>query len=148
MPAIFWISMRQAHHQLTVLSSQGRGLYEFTHELRDWVRLTGIQAGLLTVFVQHTSASLLIQENADPTVQADLERFLARLVPDGDPIFQHRQEGKDDMAAHARTALTQIHLAIPVVGGVPALGTWQGVFLYEHRYESQSRRLILHLLGE
>ena len=148
MPAIFWISMRQAHHQLTVSSSQGRGLYEFTHELRDWVSSTGIQAGLLTVFVQHTSASLLIQENADPTVQADLERFLARLVPDGDPIFQHRQEGKDDMAAHARTALTQIHLAIPVVGGVPALGTWQGVFLYEHRYEPQSRRLILHLLGE
>jgi secondary thiamine-phosphate synthase enzyme len=148
LPAIFWISMRQAHHQLTVLSSQGRGLYEFTHELRDWVRSTGIQAGLLTVFVQHTSASLLIQENADPTVQADLDRFLARLVPDGDPIFQHRQEGKDDMAAHARTALTQIHLTIPVVGGVPALGTWQGVFLYEHRYESQSRRLILHLLGE
>jgi secondary thiamine-phosphate synthase enzyme len=116
--------------------------------LRDWVSSTGIQAGLLTVFIQHTSASLLIQENADPTVQADLERFFARLVPDGDPIFQHRQEGKDDMAAHARTALTQIHLAIPVVGGAPALGTWQGVFLYEHRYESQSRRVILHLLGE
>lgn len=140
--------MRQAHQQLTVSSSQGRGLYEFTHELRDWVSSTGIQAGLLTVFVQHTSASLLIQENADPTVQADLERFLARLVPDGDPIFQHRQEGKDDMSAHARTALTQIHLAIPVVGGAPVLGAWQGVFLYEHRYESQSRRVILHLLGE
>ncbi|HUX63999.1 secondary thiamine-phosphate synthase enzyme YjbQ [Sulfuricella sp.] len=140
--------MRQAHQQLTVSSSQGRGLYEFTHELRDWVSSTGIQAGLLTVFVQHTSASLLIQENADPTVQADLERFLARLVPDGDPIFQHRQEGKDDMSAHARTALTQIHLAIPVVGGAPMLGAWQGVFLYEHRYESQSRRVILHLLGE
>jgi secondary thiamine-phosphate synthase enzyme len=140
--------MRQALHQLTVSSSQGRGLYEFTHELRDWVSSTGIQAGLLTVFVQHTSASLLIQENADPTVQADLERFLARLVPDGDPIFKHRQEGRDDMSAHARTALTQIHLAIPVVGGAPALGTRQGVFLYEHRYESQSRRVILHLLGE
>lgn len=140
--------MRQAHHQLTVSSSQGRGLYEFTHELRDWVSSTGIQAGLLTVFVQHTSASLLIQENADPTVLADLERLLARLVPDGAPIFQHRQEGKDDMAAHARTALTQIHLAIPVVGGAPALGTWQGVFLYEHRYDPQRRRVILHLLGE
>lgn len=148
MPAFLLISMRQAHHQLTFSSSQGRGLYEFTHELRDWVSSTGIQAGLLTVFVQHTSASLLIQENADPTVQADLERFLARLVPDGDPIFQHRQEGKDDMAAHVRTALTQIHLAIPVVGGAPVLGTWQGVFLYEHRYESQSRRVVLHLLGE
>lgn len=140
--------MRQTHHQLTVSSSQGRGLYEFTHELRDWVRSTGIRAGLLTVFVQHTSASLLIQENADPTVQADLERFFARLVADGDPIFQHRQEGKDDMSAHARTALTQIHLAIPVSGGAPVLGVWQGVFLYEHRYEAQNRRVILHLIGE
>lgn len=140
--------MRQANHQLTVSSSQGRGLYEFTHELRDWVRSTDIQDGLLTVFVQHTSASLLIQENADPTVQADLERFLARLVPDGDPIFQHRQEGRDDMAAHARTALTQIHLAIPVVGAAPVLGTWQGIFLYEHRYDPQRRKVVLHLIGE
>ena len=140
--------MRQAHHQLTVSSSLGRGLYEFTHELRDWVRSTVIQAGLLTVFVQHTSASLLIQENADPTVQADLERFFARLVPDGDPIFQHRLEGRDDMAAHVRTALTQVHLAIPVVGGAPVLGTWQGVFLYEHRHDPQRRNVILHLIGE
>ena len=140
--------MRQENHQLAVVSAQGRGLYEFTPELRDWISSTGIQAGLLTVFVQHTSASLLIQENADPTVQADLERFLARLVPDGDPIFQHRQEGKDDMAAHARTALTQIHLAIPVAGGAPVLGTWQGVFLYEHRYDPQRRKVILHLIGE
>jgi secondary thiamine-phosphate synthase enzyme len=148
LPAFLLDFMRQAHHQLTVSSSQGRGLYEFTRELCAWVRSTGIQAGVLTVFVQHTSASLLIQENADPAVQADLERFLARLVPDGDPIFQHRQEGKDDMAAHARTALTQIHLSIPVVGGAPALGTWQGVFLYEHRYDAQSRKVMLHLLGE
>lgn len=140
--------MRQENHQLAVVSTQGRGLYEFTHEVLDWVRSTGIQAGLLTVFVQHTSASLLIQENADPTVQADLERFLSRLVPDGDPIFQHRQEGNDDMAAHVRTALTQIHLAIPVVGGAPVLGTWQGVFLYEHRYEPQRRKVMLHLIGE
>ena len=140
--------MRQAHHQLTISSSQGRGLYEFTHEVRDWVRSTGIQSGLLTLFVQHTSASLLIQENADPAVQGDLERFFARLVPDGDPIFQHRQEGKDDMAAHARTALTQVHLAVPVVGGTPALGAWQGIFLYEHRYDPQRRRVIIHLIGE
>ena len=140
--------MRQENHQLAVVSVQGRGLYEFTYELRDWVSSTGIQAGLLTVFIQHTSASLLIQENADPTVQADLERFLARLVLDGDPIFQHRQEGNDDMAAHVRTALTQIHLAIPVVGGALALGTWQGVFLYEHRYDSQRRNVMLHLIGE
>ena len=139
--------MRQENHQLSI-SSQGRGLYEITHEVRDWVRSTGIQSGLLTLFVQHTSASLLIQENADPAVQGDLERFFARLVPDGDPIFQHRQEGKDDMAAHARTALTQVHLAIPVVGGTPALGAWQGIFLYEHRYDPQRRRVILHLIGE
>jgi len=123
-------------------------MYEFTQQLRDWLSSTGIQAGLLTVFIQHTSASLLIQENADPTVQADLERFLARLVPDGDPIFQHRLEGKDDMAAHVRTALTQVHLAIPVVGGAPVLGTWQGVFLYEHRYDPQRRNVMLHLIGE
>ena len=139
--------MRQENHQLSI-SSQGRGLCEITHEVRDWVRSTGIQSGLLTLFVQHTSASLLIQENADPAVQGDLERFFARLVPDGDPIFQHRQEGKDDMAAHARTALTQVHLAIPVVGGTPALGAWQGIFLYEHRYDPQRRRVILHLIGE
>ena len=148
MPAFLLIAMRQAHYQLTVSSSLGRGLYEFTHELRDWMLSTGIQAGLLTVFLQHTSASLLIQENADPTVQADLEQFFARLVPDGDPIFQHRQEGKDDMSAHVRTALTQVYLAIPVVGGAPVLGTWQGVFLYEHRYDPQRRNVILHLIGE
>lgn len=148
MPAFLLIPMRQVHHQLTVSSCQGRGLYEFTRELRDWVSSTGIRAGLLTVFIQHTSASLLIQENADPAVPADLERFLARLVPDGDPIFQHRQEGKDDMAAHARTALTQVHLAIPVVGGAPVLGAWQGVFLYEHRYDPQRRKIMLHLIGE
>lgn len=139
--------MRQENHQLSI-SSRGRGLYEITHEVRDWVRSTGIQSGLLTLFVQHTSASLLIQENADPAVQADLERFFARMVPDGDPIFQHRQEGKDDMAAHARTALTQVHLAVPVIGGTPALGAWQGIFLYEHRYDPQRRRVILHLIGE
>ena len=139
--------MRQANHQLSV-SSRGRGLYEFTHEVRLWVRSTGIQTGLLTLFIQHTSASLLIQENADLAVQADLERFFARLVADGDPIFQHRQEGKDDMPAHVRTALTQIHLAVPVAAGVPALGTWQGIFLYEHRYDPQQRRVLLHLMGE
>ena len=139
--------MRQENHQLSI-SSRGRGLYEITREVRDWVRSTGIQSGLLTLFVQHTSASLLIQENADPAVQGDLERFFARLVPDGDPIFQHRQEGKDDMAAHARTALTQVHLSVPVVGGTPTLGSWQGIFLYEHRYDPQHRRVVVHLIGD
>lgn len=140
--------MRQENHSLTLLSAQGRGLYEFTQTLREWVRSTTIQAGLLTVFLQHTSASLLIQENADPTVQADLERFFARLVQDGDPMFQHRDEGRDDMSAHIRTALTQTHLAIPIVGGALALGTWQGVYLYEHRYEPQRRKIMLHMIGE
>ncbi len=101
-----------------------------------------------TPYAGYALRGLLIQENADPTVQADLERFFARLVPDGDPIFQHRQEGTDDMAAHARTALTQIHLAIPVAGGAPVLGAWQGVFLYEHRYDPQRRKVMLHLIGE
>ncbi len=139
--------MRQSFNEI-IVAARGRGLHEITREVVDWVRSTGIQVGLLTVFVQHTSASLLIQENADPAVQADLERFFARLVPDGDPIFQHRQEGKDDMAAHARTALTQVHLAVPVIGGTPALGAWQGIFLYEHRYDPQRRRVIIHLIGE
>lgn len=139
--------MRQAHHLLTI-PSRGRGMVDFTREVRDWVRGTAIQSGLLTLFLQHTSASLLIQENADPTVQADLERFLSRLVEDGDPIFRHRQEGDDDMAAHVRTALTQVQLTIPVAGGAPVLGTWQGIYLYEHRYDAQRRRVALHLLGE
>lgn len=139
--------MRQAHHLLTI-ASRGRGMVDFTREVRDWVRGTAIQSGLLTLFLQHTSASLLIQENADPTVQADLERFLSMLVEDGDPIFRHRQEGDDDMAAHVRTALTQVQLTIPVAGGAPVLGTWQGIYLYEHRYDPQRRRVALHLLGE
>lgn len=139
--------MRQSHHQISV-STSGRGMREITQEIRQWVRSSGIHSGMLTVFMRHTSASLLLQENADPTVQADLERFFARLVPDGDPIFHHRQEGADDMAAHVRTALTQVHLSIPIVDSVPTLGTWQGVFVYEHRYESQTRHIMLHLIGE
>jgi secondary thiamine-phosphate synthase enzyme len=123
-------------------------MVDFTREVRDWVRGTAIQSGLLTLFLRHTSASLLIQENADPTVQGDLERFLARLVEDGDPIFRHRLEGDDDMAAHVRTALTQVQLTIPVVDGAPVLGTWQGIYLYEHRYDPQRRQVALHLMGE
>jgi secondary thiamine-phosphate synthase enzyme len=103
---------------------------------------------LLTVFIRHTSASLLIQENADPDVQADLERFLSRLVPDADPIFRHTAEGADDMPAHVRAALTQTHLAIPVQAGEPMLGTWQGLYLYEHRRQGHRRQVVLHLAGE
>jgi secondary thiamine-phosphate synthase enzyme len=139
--------VRQLSGELA-LATRGRGLYDVTERLRAWVAENGIREGLLTVFIRHTSASLLVQENADPGVQRDLERFLARLVPDGDPLFEHTQEGPDDMPAHVRAALTQTQLSIPVAGGRPALGTWQGVYVYEHRHEAQRRRLALHLLGE
>src|SRR5512135_2835696 len=103
--------------------------------------------GLLTLFVRHTSASLLIQENADPAVRRDLERFFARLVRDGDPMFEHDQEGADDMPAHVRAALTQTQLSIPVLNGAPALGSWQGIYLYEHRTSPHRRAVVLHLIG-
>jgi secondary thiamine-phosphate synthase enzyme len=112
------------------------------------VRTTNVTTGLLTLHVRHTSASLLVQENADPEVQRDLERFLRRLVPDGDPLFRHTAEGPDDMPAHVRAALTATTLSIPVMGGEPALGTWQGIYLYEHRRAPQRRRVAAHLLGE
>lgn len=139
--------MRQASDSLSIRTG-GRGLYEFTDRVRDWVRETGIRQGLLTIFVRHTSASLLVQENADPEVQRDLERFLARLVPDGDPIFEHTAEGADDMPAHVRAALTQTQIGIPVADGRPALGTWQGIYLYEHRRAGHRREVALHLMGD
>lgn len=123
-------------------------MYELTATVRDWVGGSGIRTGLLTLYIQHTSASLLIQENADPEVQCDLERFFTRLVPDGDPLFRHTVEGPDDITAHVRSALTQTHLAIPVAEGKPALGTWQGIFLYEHRREAHERSVLLTLMGE
>ena len=127
--------MRQHPHQITLITD-GKGLYDFTRQVTDWVEHSGIQTGLLTLFVRHTSASLLIQENYDPEVQRDLERFFARLVPDGDPIFEHVMEGPDDMPAHVRSALTQTSLSIPVMDGAPTLGTWQGIFLYEQDRKS------------
>jgi secondary thiamine-phosphate synthase enzyme len=139
--------MRQALHEITV-PTRGKGLYAFTPQVRDWVRASGIRQGLLTLYIRHTSASLLIQENYDPTVQTDLERFLSRLVPEGDAIYEHTLEGPDDMPAHVRAALTQIHLAIPVADGVPLLGTWQGIYVFEHRRGAQTRSVVLHLLGE
>lgn len=139
--------MKQAIQQLEI-DTQGKGLYSFTEQIIQWVDASGMQTGLLTIFVKHTSASLLIQENYDPDVQSDLERFFSRLVPEGDPIYDHVLEGPDDMPAHVRAALTQTHLAVPVVAGKPALGTWQGVYLYEHRTEPQQRRVLLHLIGE
>jgi len=139
--------MRQASTTVAVRTG-GRGLYELTDRVLHWVRETGIREGLLTVFVRHTSASLLVQENADPEVQRDLERFFARLVPEGDPLFEHTAEGADDMPAHVRAALTQTQLGIPVAGGRPALGTWQGVYLYEHRRAGHRREVLLHLIGD
>ena len=130
------------------MRTRGPGLSDFTHEVIAWVGSTGIRRGLLTLHVRHTSASLLIQENADPTVQSDLERFFARLVPQGDPIFRHTSEGPDDMPAHVRSALTATSLSIPVDAGRPLLGTWQGIYLYEHRDAPHSRRVTAHLIGE
>lgn len=139
--------LRQFTDELRI-ETRGRGFTEFTGELIRFVRKSGFQTGLLTVWLQHTSASLLIQENADPDVRADFERFFRRLVPDGDRIFEHTAEGADDMPAHVRTALTTVHLSVPVVGGSLALGTWQGVYLWEHRTSPHSRRVVLHLMGE
>lgn len=139
--------MRQALESLPI-ATRGRGLHEFTREARDFAAASGIRRGLLTVFCRHTSASLLLQENADPAVQRDLERFLSRLAPDGDPAWEHRQEGADDMPAHLRAALTQTSLGIPVDDGQLLLGTWQGLYLYEHRRRGHAREVVLHLLGD
>lgn len=139
--------MRQLLHEISV-STRGKGLYPFSEQVRAWVSGSGILNGLLTLYIRHTSASLLIQENYDRTVQADLERFFARLVPEGDPIYAHVLEGADDMPAHVRAALTQTHLAIPVADGAPLLGTWQGLYVFEHRRAGQTRSVVLHLIGE
>lgn len=138
--------LRQSAHQV-VISTRGRGLYEFTAQVQELVTRAKIQTGLATLHLQHTSASLLIQENADPEVRRDLERFFARLVPDGDPLFRHTIEGADDMPAHVRTALTSVNLSIPIVEGRLALGTWQGIYLWEHRSMPHQRSLTVHLLG-
>ncbi|HUZ06486.1 MAG TPA: secondary thiamine-phosphate synthase enzyme YjbQ [Candidatus Paceibacterota bacterium] len=139
--------LRQASHEL-VISTRGRGLCEFTRDIEKWIAENQFRDGLLTLHLRHTSASLLIQENADPDVRRDLESFFKRLVPDGDPIFIHTAEGDDDMPAHIRTALTTVNLSIPVRAGKLALGTWQGIYLWEHRVRSHSRRVALHFIGE
>lgn len=139
--------LAQQLHELTV-ATRGRGFYEITDEVAGLVRAAGWQTGLATLHLQHTSASLLIQENADPEVRRDLERFFSRLSPDGDPLFRHTCEGDDDMPAHVRTALTAVNLSIPIAAGRLALGTWQGIYLWEHRRASHRRRVTLHLLGE
>ena len=139
--------MRQAQFSFQV-ATQGQGLYEVTEPVSDWIRTQGIETGLLTVFCRHTSASLTIQENADPDVQRDLMEFFHRIAPESAPWMRHTTEGPDDMPAHIRSALTQVSLAIPVVGGRMALGTWQGLYLIEHRRLAHRRTLTLHLLGD
>lgn len=139
--------MRQSTHELVVVT-RGRGFTEVTAQIAALVRESGFQSGLVTLHLRHTSASLLIQENADPEVRRDVERFFSRLAPDGDPLFRHTSEGDDDMPAHIRTALTTVNLSIPIVRGGLALGTWQGIYVWEHRTASYRRQLVVHLLGE
>ena len=137
--------MRQAQTELT-LAPRGQGLYEFTDEVRAWVRSETSGNGLLTLFLRHTSASLVIQENADPDVLRDLMDLFKKLAPEDTALYRHVTEGPDDMPAHIRAALTQTQLSIPVRAGKPVLGTWQGIYLFEHRAAPQRRSVVLHLL--
>ncbi len=139
--------MRQATHLLEV-STRGRGLVEISRQVEAWLRGQGVRAGLLTLFCRHTSASLLIQENAAPEVRADLEGFFERLAPEDPARYRHNDEGPDDMPSHIRAALTQTSLQVPVIDGRLALGTWQGVYLFEHRRAPHRREIALNLIGE
>ena len=138
--------MRQAMHRLTV-GTIGQGLVDITEPVCHWIATQPIAVGLLTIWCRHTSASLLVQENADPDVRADLEAFFNRLVPEK-AGYRHEDEGPDDMPAHIKAALTQTQLAVPVDGGRPVLGTWQGIYLFEHRAAPHRREIVLHLIGE
>jgi secondary thiamine-phosphate synthase enzyme len=140
-------AMRQAVDLLSVQTS-GRGLVEITSEVVDWLRRQNVSTGLLTLFCRHTSASLLIQENAAPAVRTDLENFFSEIAPEDPTRYVHNDEGPDDMPAHLRTALTGVHLAVPIIRGAPALGTWQGVYLFEHRRRPHRREVALHVIGE
>ena len=139
--------MRQYTQQISI-KTQARKLYDITPQVLNWVNGLGVSTGLLTLYIQHTSASLLINENYDADVLVDMEAFFNRLVPDGDSLFVHTVEGPDDMPAHVRTALTQTSLSIPIIEGKAALGQWQGLFLFEHRHIHATRHIILHALGE
>lgn len=136
-----------SRQQLLTVATRGRGTYEITDKVQAAVRQSGVATGLAHVFVHHTSASLILCENADPTVRADLETFLVRLVPDGAPMFNHQDEGPDDMPAHVRSILTNMDLTIPVSDGRCALGTWQGVYLYEHRTHAHTRKVTVTVQG-
>ena len=141
------MQMRQAAEVLRI-RTRGRGLYEFTREAADWVRGQDMQMGLLTLFCRHTSASLLIQENADPDVRTDLETYFETIAPEDPGRYVHDTEGPDDMPAHIRTALTQTQLSIPLIDGRLMLGTWQGIYLFEHRRDGSTREVALHLVGD
>ena len=136
-----------ASSKTITVETRGRGTHEITHQVQDAVAASGIRDGLCTVFIHHTSASLIINENADRDVQRDLDAFLSRLVPDGDPLFIHTMEGPDDMPAHVKTAITQTSLSIPVTDGRCALGTWQGIFLWEHRQRGHRRQVTVTVVG-
>jgi secondary thiamine-phosphate synthase enzyme len=138
--------MRQEQKEITV-ATRGEGLYEITEAARAFAQESGINTGQITAYCRHTSASLIIQENADPDVQRDLIAFFRRLVPNGDPLFIHTLEGPDDMPAHVKSALTQSSITIPIMRSVLALGTWQGLYLFEHRRNPHARRIILHVVG-
>ena len=127
------------------VTCQGQGLHEITHNVVNLLDDSGVNEGLVTLFVRHTSASLLIQENADPAVQVDLEAWLNRLVPELDPLYTHTQEGPDDMPAHIKSALTSVSLSIPIMDGRLALGTWQGIYLWEHRHHRGQREVVVHI---
>ncbi|MEN8167514.1 MAG: secondary thiamine-phosphate synthase enzyme YjbQ [Pseudomonadota bacterium] len=128
--------------------TRGRGTTNITRRVADVIQQAGMRTGICQLFIHHTSASLILCENADPSVRSDLERFMARLVPDGDRLFEHTQEGPDDMPAHIRAILTQMDLGFPIINGRPGLGTWQGIYLWEHRTHAHRRRVTLTLYGE
>ena len=147
-PPVYAVRMLRQLDTTLGFETPGRGLLEITRTIETWVGESGIATGLLTLFIRHTSASLLVQENAASEVHADLDRFMARLAPDGDAIFRHRDEGFDDMPAHVRSALTATQLSIPIAEGRLLLGTWQGVYVWEHRLKPHRREVALHLIGE
>ena len=140
--------MLRQHQCRFSIRTMGRGLVDVTEAVLEELRASQIDEGLVTLFIRHTSASLVIQENADSDVQDDLERFFARLVRDGDPLFLHRSEGPDDMPAHVCAALTATQISVPVSGGELVLGTWQGIYLWEHRTRAHQREIVVHILGE
>ncbi|MBT6297244.1 MAG: YjbQ family protein [Nitrospina sp.] len=139
--------MRQANHKFSISTSK-KGLHNITHEIKLWLTQQKFSTGLLTVFIPHTSASIIIQENADPDVLHDLTNFFQQLVPEGDSNYLHSSEGPDDMPAHIRSALTQTQISIPVNLGSLSLGTWQDIYLFEHRTQPHTRNILLHLIGE